>query len=78
MFEVRIRQVMGGGELCQIDGCEVPRGEDLVMFSVNEGPPLAMSGLCAAAVGDTLMAEARHVDLRKQRRQAGESLEPTG
>ena len=75
MYKVQIRQVLvEDGEHCGADGCHVPQGEDLVLFSVNEGPPLAMSGLCAAAVGDSLMAEARHVDLRKQRRQAGETL----
>ncbi|KKK81721.1 hypothetical protein LCGC14_2810620 [marine sediment metagenome] len=76
MYEVRIRQAMtAAGEHCDVDGCHVPQGEDLVLFSVNEGPPLAMSGLCAAAVGDSLMAEARYVDLRRQRRQAGESID---
>lgn len=74
MFEVRIRQVMAeDGELCAVDGCLVAQGEDLVVLSVNGTAELVeMSGLCAAAVGDTLMAEARHVDLRRQRRQNGE------
>ena len=73
MFEVRVRQVMAGdGEQCQVEGCRVEPREDLVVLSVNGMRVLEMCGPCAGVVGDTLMAEQRHVDLRRQRRAAGE------
>ena len=76
MFNVRIRQAMYL-ESCGVEGCPVEVREDLVVLEdTGRDPPLLleMCGCCAAIIGDTLMAEARRVDLRRQRRLAGESI----
>jgi len=73
MFNVRIRQAMHF-ESCGMEGCPVEAREDLVVLEMNGDLMLEMCGCCAAIIGDTLMAEARRVDLRRQRRLAGEAI----
>ena len=65
MIEVTIRQ-MRDGEHCAMEGCIVGPPQDLVMLEVNGRQMLEICGICVAVTGQALMAEARHVELRRQ------------